>query len=62
MPLVPGVNILVGLGLWNSVAATVILEGSLFAVSLLLYVRSTEAIDRTGRNAFWSFILPALFL
>jgi hypothetical protein len=62
MPLVPGVNIFVGLGLWNSVAATVILEGALFAVGLLLYVRSTEAIDRTGRYAFWSFILLALFL
>jgi hypothetical protein len=51
MPLAPGVNIFVGLGLWSSVTATVIVEGLLFAVGLLIYVRFTEPVDRTGRHS-----------
>jgi len=56
MPLMPGFNKYVGLGLWNSVLATVIVEGAIFAIGILIYLRSTSALDRTGRYAFWSFV------
>ena len=56
LPLWPGASPLVGLGLWNAVALTAILEGGLFLGGILMYVRATRPIDRTGRLAFWSLI------
>lgn len=49
LPLVPGGATRVGLGLWNSYAATLAIEGAIFAAGLLLYLRGTTAIDRIGR-------------
>lgn len=57
MPLIPGIDRYVGLGLWNSVTATIIVEGAIFAIGILIYLRSTTAFDRTGRYAFWSFVV-----
>jgi hypothetical protein len=56
MPILPGGTVYVGLGLWNSIAGTIIVEGVLFLAGVFLYVRSTAAADRTGRYAFWSLI------
>lgn len=39
---------LVGLGLWNSVPGTIILEGGFLAVALFLYLRRSSATDRIG--------------
>ena len=57
MPLYPGSPTLIGLGLWNSVAGTFIVEGLMFAVGLWLYLKTTRAKDRTGRIALWAFVL-----
>jgi hypothetical protein len=62
MPLFPGGGPLVGLGLWNSVPATMLVEVSMLALGLLIYVRATEARDRTGSYAFWSFIVLLLII
>ncbi len=56
MPISPWSKIFVGLGLWNSVTGTILVEGALFVVGVAVYVRSTDAIDRVGRYAFWSLI------
>ena len=58
VPLWPG-GPLVGLGLWRSVAATVAVEGLMFAGGLWLYFRSTRARDRIGR---WGAAGLAVFL
>jgi len=59
MPLYPGGPKL-GLSLWNSVAATMAVEGLMFAVGVWIYVRVTRARDSIGR---WGFIgLIALFV
>jgi hypothetical protein len=50
LPLWPGGPV-VGLGLWNSVAATILVEGSLLAAGLWLYLAATSARDATGRWA-----------
>ena len=55
MPLYPGGATLVGLGLWNSVAGTVVVEGLMFVAGVWLYTAMTRPRDRTGRYAFWSF-------
>ncbi len=49
LPLWPGGGSKVGLGLWNSVPATLVVELGLFAAGVLLYVRGTRARDRIGR-------------
>jgi hypothetical protein len=56
MQLVPGGAARVGLGLWNSVAGTVIVEGLLFVGGVWLYARTTRARDRIGRWAFWGLV------
>lgn len=56
LPIAPGVNIYLGLGLWYSRPATIIVEGLMFLVGIVLYVRNTRAIDRIGKYAFWTFI------
>jgi hypothetical protein len=56
MPLYPG-GAKYGLGLWNSVAATILTETVLFGFGVVVYVRSTSAKDRIGRWGFWALIL-----
>jgi hypothetical protein len=55
LPLAPWPGPKVGLGLWYSVPATLIVEGVLFALGLYLYKINTEPVDRTGRYAFGAF-------
>jgi hypothetical protein len=51
LPLWPG-GPLAGLGLWNSVAGTILVEGSLLALGLWMYLGSSAPRDATGRWAF----------
>lgn len=56
MPIAPGLETYAGLGLWNSVVATVVVEFALFTAAVILYARTTKALDRTGQYAFWALI------
>jgi hypothetical protein len=60
LPLAPGSDVRVGLGLWNSVGATLTLESLMFAVGLFLYLRTTRADDRIGAIGLW--VLVSLLL
>jgi len=62
LPLAPGGDRYVGLGLWNSVAATVIVESLMFVAGLALFLSVSKVKDNMGRFAFWSFIAFVLFL
>ena len=55
MPLYPG-SVKLGLGLWNSVAATIAVEVPMFAVGVWTYARATRARDAPGRWAFAAFV------
>lgn len=55
MPLYPG-GPRVGLGLWHSVAGTVLVEGLMFGVGLWMYAVGTRARDRVGRYGFWALV------
>ena len=55
LPLAPGA-VKVGLGLWNSVTATVIVESLVFVLGAALYATTTRPRDRTGRLAFWALV------
>ncbi len=51
-----GTGTYVGLGLWNSLAGTLIVESGLFIIGITLYVQTTKASDRIGSIGFWSWI------
>jgi hypothetical protein len=53
-----------GLGLWYSLPATLLVEAALFAAGLALYLWCTAARDRTGRWALGAFVafLLAIYL
>ena len=53
----------VGLGLWNSPAATIAVELTMYAAGVLLYARSTRPRDAIGKWAFLVFVaaLPCLY-
>jgi membrane-bound metal-dependent hydrolase YbcI (DUF457 family) len=55
LPLYPG-GPLVGLGLWRSPTATIIVEAIIFLAGLVAYVRFTRAVDRTGTWTLWAFV------
>lgn len=54
MPLYPG-SMKFGLGLWNSVSATVTVEILMFLAGVWMYVRATRARDAIGRRGLSSF-------
>jgi hypothetical protein len=45
-----------GLGLWRSVAGTLLVESLLYAGGVWLYLRSTVPLDRAGRVGAWVLI------
>jgi hypothetical protein len=57
LPLAPGVGTLVGLGLWNSRAGTLLAEVPIFLIGVWLYARSTRALDRIGAFGFVGLVL-----
>jgi hypothetical protein len=64
MPLTMTGSRRLGLGLWNSMAATFAVELTIFAVGLVIYARTTVARDRVGSIGFWSlaaFLLAVFF-
>jgi hypothetical protein len=59
LPLGFGAGTYAGLGIWNSLAGTLIVELGLFLGGVVLYLRTTQPKDRTGVFSFWGL---ALFL
>ena len=55
MPVYPG-GPKVGLGLWNSVTATIVVETLMLVVGAVMYARATRARDGIGRWGFWSLV------
>lgn len=48
-----------GLGLWNSLKKTIVVEGAMFAGAVALYAWATRARDRVGR---WGLVSLVVFL
>jgi uncharacterized membrane protein len=57
LPLLFGGSPKVGLGLWNSVAGTLVAEFGVFLGGVALYVRATRARDRVGTGALAALVL-----
>jgi len=56
LPLAPGSEARWGLGLWNSIPATLVVEVALFIGAVVLYVWRTRALDRIGRWGLWALL------
>ena len=56
LPLYPGSDTYLGLGLWNSLLGTLVTELGLFAIGLWLYVTGTRPRNRRGSVALWIFV------
>jgi hypothetical protein len=56
MPLAPAVSRYFGLGLWNSIPATLVVEGGFWLLAIILYVHATRPKRRAGVYALWSVI------
>ena len=57
LPLAPGTSLRLGLGLWNSVPATLAVEFALYAAGVWLYLKATVARDRVGSLGFWALVV-----
>src|SRR6187401_827681 len=55
MPLWPGSSPRFGLGLWNSIPLTLLIEGTLWIVAIVVYLKGRPERSR-GRIAFWSLV------
>ena len=62
MPLYPGGGPRLGLGLWNSIAGTMIVEIAMLAAGVWLYVHATRARDAIGKYAFIAYEILLLGL
>jgi hypothetical protein len=56
MPILHGDGPRYGLGLWNSIPATIAVEGGLFALGCAIYARMTRAKDRAGAIGWWAMV------
>lgn len=54
MQLAPGVAAVMGLGLWNSFPATLIVEGGLWMIGVVIYLLATRAKGWLGAVVFWT--------
>jgi hypothetical protein len=57
LPLFFNNETMVGFGLWNSLIATIIIEGSIFIAGVYYYTRVTSSKNRTGSIALWALIV-----
>lgn len=57
MPLWPGGSARLGLGLWNSIPATFVVEGGMWIASVVLYLRHRAPTRWIGPAALWSFVV-----
>ena len=53
MPLAPCLPAVFGLGLWNSIPATLVVEGGMWLFAIIIYVRATNSTNRADTYGFW---------
>jgi membrane-bound metal-dependent hydrolase YbcI (DUF457 family) len=62
LPIWPWSNGVYGLGLWQSVAATLVVEGLLWIAAIALFLKARKLRGVRGQIAFWSFVGVSTFL
>ncbi len=62
LPLAIGTDRYFGLGLWNSLVGTIIVELTFYVGGIFWYVKSTKPADRIGNYGFWALVLVLFFI
>jgi len=62
LPLYPGSDIYLGLGLWSFIGGTLFVEAGFFFGGLALYLQTTQPKDSRGKIVLWSFIVFICFI
>ena len=62
LPLVPWSTAKVGLGLWRHPVATIAVEALVYLAGVVIYARSTRAVDNKGRYGFWALVVTLVVL
>ena len=64
LPLTPWTETKVGLGLWNSLLGTIVLEGLIFAGGAYLYIACTRAVNKKGSLGLYGLLgfLTAMYI
>ena len=62
LPIAPGVETFFGLGLWNSLHATLLVELFIFSGGVYLYLKNTRAKDKTGNFSLLGFVVLLLII
>ena len=57
LQLLPWSDFKVGLGLWNSVALTIIVEGLIFILGAYFYLSATKSENKKGSYSLWSLLI-----
>ncbi len=57
LPVIPCGTTYLGLGLWNSLVGTIIVEGLIFGIGVFLYWKMTSEKNRSGSIGLWSFVI-----
>jgi hypothetical protein len=57
LPLYPGDSPKVGLGLWNSMTWTVLVEGIIFISGIVIYVNTKRTLNERVNWRFWSLVV-----
>ena len=60
LPLAPGVDRFFGLGLWNSLALTAVVEVGMFLIAVRMYSNFTRSDSKSGRISLWSLVVVLL--
>lgn len=56
LQIAPGVNYKIGFGLWNSVAATIIIEGLIYFLGIYLFLQVFKNRSKIKRIGLWALI------
>lgn len=62
MPLWPGRSPRLGLALWNSIPATLLVEGALWIGCLTIYLRARRPVNAAAGLKFWSLVVLVTIL
>ena len=62
LPLTPFSDDKVGLGLWNHVVITLLLETAIFLVGTYIYITFTKAKNKIGKWGLWSLVILLLLI
>jgi len=57
LPIIPGVNLKVGISFWNYPVIAIVIELAIFVAGTFLYLQTTKSRNKKGSYGFWGLII-----